>query len=86
MSASLATLVGIPNAPVRTDARSNLDHSLTRPASGGLPGPRSVARCEADSTMPPRTMPGKPTEARWALGSGPTNLASTATRRSGGIG
>ena len=86
MSASLAALVGIPSSRVSVAARSNRSHSRSRRWSTALPGPLTVLKCGADSTTPPRTIPGNPTEARAAAGSGATRRFSDATSLSGGSG
>ena len=51
-----------------------------------LPGPLTVVKCGADSTTPPRTIPGKPTDARSAAGSGATSFLIEATSLPGGSG
>ncbi len=86
ISASLATLVGMPNDLVSSVLRSKCDHSSSRRPSTSLPGPSLVEKCGAESTRPALTIPGKPTDARSALGNGATSLPNDATSLSGGSG
>ena len=76
MSASLATLVGIPNAAPRGVCKSKFFQALI--ISGSF-GPSLTRRTNDGTitTMPFLTKPGKPTLARCALGNGLTKSATT---------
>ena len=77
MSASLATLVGSRTPSVSSDGQVER-RTTARPGRGRrrCPGRAWCEKWGADRTRPSRTMPGNPTDARSAAGSGATSRVS----------